>query len=191
MNCHLLLTLVNLEDFTCFSCLYHIFWYCSQLYCTPNPNQQQELQLILLQRSSPERNTTGRCKLTIVSINLYWFISSQCNITCHKVTSPCLKLTSFSPSLYENIHRHLIIYQFQIADVWSCGVTLYVMLVGAYPFEDPEDPRNFRKTIGVRNTSFIRLGISFSPQPHTHVAIIPCLMISVFTENNECAILHP
>jgi len=23
------------------------------------------------------------------------------------------------------------------------------MLVGAYPFEEPEDPRNFRKTIGV------------------------------------------
>lgn len=40
-------------------------------------------------------------------------------------------------------------YKGPAADLWSSAVILFVMLSGAYPFEDVRDPRNMKKTVEV------------------------------------------
>ncbi|XP_004299667.1 PREDICTED: serine/threonine-protein kinase SAPK2-like isoform X2 [Fragaria vesca subsp. vesca] len=71
-------------------------------------------------------------------------------------------------------------YDGKIADVWSCGVTLFVMIAGAYPFEDPDDPKNFRKTINRI------LAVHYSIPDHVQVSI-ECrhLLSQIFVENPE------
>ncbi|KAJ4963109.1 hypothetical protein NE237_023048 [Protea cynaroides] len=86
------------------------------------------------------------------------------NMLIDKCPVPRLKLCGFRFSMSSQLHsrpKTLVVapeyvapevlsdeeYDGMIADVWSCGVALYVILTGEYPFEDPEDPDDLRKTI--------------------------------------------
>lgn len=77
-------------------------------------------------------------------------------------------------------------YDGKLADVWSCGVTLYVMLFGAYPFQDPADPNNFRNTI------CRILDVHYSIPDHVRISI-ECrhLLSRIFVANPEKRIKIP
>jgi serine/threonine-protein kinase SRK2 len=48
-----------------------------------------------------------------------------------------------SPEVYQGVRP----YDGKASDVWACGVVLYVMLAGSYPFQDPDNPTSNHATM--------------------------------------------
>jgi len=64
-----------------------------------------------------------------------------------KVGTPAYMCPEMLSGEYDENTREIRKYDGKAADIWSLGVMLYVMLVGRYPFSDPNDPQNPAKQI--------------------------------------------
>ena len=67
-------------------------------------------------------------------------LPSSCRRALPHLSHPCSCPPPPPPAQYDG----------EKADVWSCGVALYTMLVGTYPFRDLQDPASCRKMVQVR-----------------------------------------
>jgi len=67
-------------------------------------------------------------------------------------------------------------YSGEAADVWSLGVMLHAMLVGRYPFNDPQKPRDDRRTI-YRIMSYAKGELAYVPPGGTEEGGVGSLLI--------------
>ncbi|XP_038906810.1 serine/threonine-protein kinase SRK2H-like isoform X2 [Benincasa hispida] len=125
------------------------------------------------------------------------------NIGFSKHSKPKTNVGSATYAAPEVIsHGH---YDGKMADVWSCGVTLYVMLVAAYPFEDENNTKNVQKTIKRKMSGRYKipdhvrisrdcqhlLSCMFVPNPSKRISIKEIMSHPWFLKNLQWELTEP
>jgi serine/threonine-protein kinase SRK2 len=70
------------------------------------------------------------------------------------------------------------------ADIWSCGVMLYVMLYNAYPFEREEDNANNRTDALKMMRRILNMELEIPPTPRVSPEVID-LLLRILVKNPD------
>lgn len=91
-----------------------------------------------------------------------------------------------APEIFTNVQGQA--YDAEAADLWSCGIVLFVMLFGQHPFlasEDPDMKRHAQVMMLIENSVKGQIQVRTHVSQHRHVGVQECTFTFVSAVSND------